>query len=176
MRQTIEPPPRAGNDATPCDAAALSAESSPAGTRETKGRRMSRFPWIAAGFLALAVGCRDTSESKPYSPAVPSSPPPPSSSMAKGRAIYADKCASCHGPSGHGDGPAADTQAMHPPDFSRGLFPSHERSGVQPTREGLIRALDASRHGKSMPAWRDLPDVDRRAVLDYLESLFPMSG
>ena len=67
-----------------------------------------------------------------------------------GRDLYEAYCASCHGVSGRGDGPAAEALVPRPTDLTR-------------TREnlaGLMRVIDGRRtvraHGTSeMPVWGD---------------------
>jgi mono/diheme cytochrome c family protein len=72
----------------------------------------------------------------------------------EGRDLYARYCASCHGVSGRGDGPAA--AALQPPPAD--LTQLRERYGEpQPLRQ-VIAAIDGRRpvraHGESaMPVW-----------------------
>jgi len=72
---------------------------------------------------------------------------------AAGRTLYLDHCASCHGASGRGDGPAAGSLRAQPTDLTRyaqangGVFPS----------EQLRRVIDGrgvGAHGSvEMPVW-----------------------
>jgi mono/diheme cytochrome c family protein len=103
-----------------------------------------------------------------------------------GPTIYQERCASCHGLSGKGDGPAAPALKAAPPDLTTitrragGTFPAARVFQVI-THGGSISA-----HGsQSMPVWGKIFSVEagrgergalhsRRAVLQlkrYLESL-----
>jgi mono/diheme cytochrome c family protein len=98
-----------------------------------EGDRMSRVSWVLVVSMVLfAAGCGGGDEgSKPASApaaaapapapaAAPAPPPPPAAALdcanptgemrgdaARGKVLYAQTCASCHGPNGKGDGPAA---------------------------------------------------------------------
>lgn len=64
-----------------------------------------------------------------------------------GRTAYLENCASCHGTSGMGDGPAARGLAVAPPDLTQiaarndGVFP---RNQVMSTIDGLDRGTHFS--------------------------------
>jgi len=64
-----------------------------------------------------------------------------------GRTAYMENCASCHGPSGMGDGPAARGLAVAPPDLTMiasrngGVFPTNQ---VMSTIDGLDRGTHFS--------------------------------
>ena len=64
-----------------------------------------------------------------------------------GRTAYLENCASCHGPSGMGDGPAARDLAVAPPDLTTitarngGVFPTNQ---VMSTIDGLDRGAHFS--------------------------------
>ena len=64
-----------------------------------------------------------------------------------GRTAYLENCASCHGPSGKGDGPAARGLAVAPPDLTMitsrnaGVFPTNQ---VMSTIDGLDRGAHFS--------------------------------
>ncbi|PYM81561.1 MAG: cytochrome C, partial [Candidatus Rokuibacteriota bacterium] len=56
---------------------------------------------------------------------VPASAPP-------GRRLYVRWCATCHGPDGRGNGPAAPSLIPRPRDFTRGLFKYKSTPADQP--------------------------------------------
>lgn len=64
-----------------------------------------------------------------------------------GRTAYMENCASCHGPGGMGDGPAARGLAVAPPDLTMiasrngGVFPTNQ---VMSTIDGLDRGTHFS--------------------------------
>jgi cbb3-type cytochrome oxidase cytochrome c subunit len=74
--------------------------------------------------------------------------------MARGRRLYADHCASCHGAGGEGDGPGAAALRPRPANFVE-----HEYSTAR-----MADALWNGVAGSSMPAWRDHPAGDLAAV------------
>jgi mono/diheme cytochrome c family protein len=78
-------------------------------------------------------------------------------SPASGQQMYVTYCASCHGPSGTGNGPAAQALKSPPPDLSAlsknngGVFPSERVASV------LRLGVTAPAHGSAeMPIWGDL--------------------
>jgi mono/diheme cytochrome c family protein len=101
----------------------------------------------------------------------------------EGRALFGKYCASCHGASARGDGPAADALKARPGDLTQfakrngGIFP------VEKTRR-LIDGHDAVRsHGSvEMPVWGDAFQVREgltesaakgrvEAIMYYLQSI-----
>jgi len=78
-------------------------------------------------------------------PPMLSGPPPEATPerLAAGRELYATRgCASCHGESGHGDGPAAASLAIKPRDFTGGRF--HRGSSAVDIHETLLTGLDGT--------------------------------
>src|SRR5262245_35054347 len=70
---------------------------------------------VFLGMLALVAGA-----GLAYAVLRPAAPPPPPDVardplLAKGREVYLDRCASCHGPSGKGDGPTGKILTGPPP-------------------------------------------------------------
>ena len=80
--------------------------------------------------------------------------PGTSTSLARGRQLYADHCASCHGEDGDGDGPGAAMLRPRPASFVE-----HEYSDAR-----LAEALWNGVAGSSMPAWRDHAPGDLAAM------------
>jgi mono/diheme cytochrome c family protein len=85
-------------------------------------------------------------------------------SLEHGLAVYAANCASCHGPRGLGDGPAAEPLIPKPRNFSGGNFKiGTTRSGL-PTDDDLVASI---RHGMlpaMMPPWPQLSDGEVRSL------------
>src|SRR5262249_58434235 len=83
--------------------------------------RAARLPWLAGGGVLLRAGlamagpplATDAYPTTYERPAVPYQ----ATSIAAGAALYAQDCATCHGPSGAGDGPAARAMSPPPPDL-----------------------------------------------------------
>lgn len=85
--------------------------------------------------------------------------------FARGKALYAQQCASCHGVSGDGDGPQAiglDPPAIAFTDESR----ARERSIF-----ALYQVIEQGLEGTSMMSFADLPPQDRWALAFYAGSL-----
>src|SRR5579864_5657420 len=86
-------------------------------------------------FPALALG----------QTAQPQSTPDKQASAERGKELFTKHCASCHGVSGKGDGPAAPALKIHPADLTtletrnKGQFPS-------------LRVMQAIKAGPSVPA------------------------
>lgn len=74
-----------------------------------------------------------------------------------GAYVYRTFCASCHGQTGKGDGPAASTLLREPPDLT---MLSQRNGGVFP-RADVIAVLEGSRRvpgheAGGMPDWQDI--------------------
>lgn len=86
--------------------------------------------------------------------------------LADGRAVYAARCASCHGDRGLGDGPAAAGIRPPPP----AIGDSSVMRGVSPAL--LYRVVSAGVSGTAMPAWAEtLTSEQRWNVVGYVLSL-----
>ena len=89
--------------------------------------------------------------------------------LAKGQAVYQERCVQCHGISGDGDGPAAKFLYPRPRDYRKGLFKfTSTPYGLRPLRSDLERTIQAGVRGTSMPAFNLLPKDELQAVLDYV--------
>lgn len=82
--------------------------------------------------------------------------------LGRGRVVYADRCASCHGSAGDGDGPAAAALRPRPSNLTE-----HQYTDVR-----LAQALWNGVSGTSMPAWRDLPPADLTALVAVVKSFY----
>jgi mono/diheme cytochrome c family protein len=104
-------------------------------------------------------------------PAPGGGPPPPEIAddplLVRGRQIYHERCISCHGPKGKGDGPIA---AMAGPTKVGDLSDDRWAHGDAP--EQVLRVVSKGVPGTSMAAWAgtfDEPDL--RAVAAYVYHL-----
>ena len=80
---------------------------------------------------------------------------------AKGKVIFDAKCSTCHGPQGHGDGPAGAALNPKPRDFHDAAYMSSKSDD---------EFFHSIKYGKSgMPAWGQagLSDDDIRNALAY---------
>ncbi len=99
--------------------------------------------------------------------------------LAQGATLYAAQCASCHGANGEGQ----PNWRERKPD-GRLPAPPHDASGhtwhhpmemlFQMTRDGMVPPLAPEGYQSDMPAFgKTLSDDEIRAVLAYIESLWP---
>jgi len=88
----------------------------------------------------------------------PSTPP----DLARGQALYAQQCASCHGDTGRGDGPAA--QALQPPPID---FTDKSRASAR-SLFGLYQVIGHGIPGTSMVGFDTLSPRDRWALAFYV--------
>ncbi len=80
-----------------------------------------------------------------------------------GKALFAATCASCHGVTGEGNGPAAGALAPAPTNF-------HLK---RPTEERGWDVLENGVPGTAMPPWRDQLSADERhALVEFVRSLY----
>lgn len=88
--------------------------------------------------------------------------------VAVGKGLYAANCATCHGASGEGDGPAA-AGLSPPPANLRAL--AHSPMGRDDYLMWAIGAGGAA-YGTGMPAFKDsLPEDARWQIVRYLRTL-----
>lgn len=95
--------------------------------------------------------------------------------LEKGKNVYQQNCAACHGESGAGDGFCAAFLNPRPRNFTRGIFRfKTTRSGDLPTDNDLYRTVSLGLHGTPMPPWRYLlSEEERRAVVAYIKTFSP---
>lgn len=109
---------------------------------------------------------------KPAEPiAIPEPPPSTPAMMEAGQTLYKIQCVACHGPAGHGDGPAAkamrdDRGPLPPFDFTRG----RPKSGS--ALKDYYRAIMTGLQGTPMPDFgRMLKPEQAWGLVYYLYSL-----
>ena len=129
---------------------------------------------IAAFSNAALVGCGSKSESTttndtqtppattPATTTPDATTPVPAGDL--GAQVYSQRCALCHGPAGHGDGPAAASLNPKPRNHTDGSYMNGR------TDDQLLLVI---RNGKgAMPAWGSvLSDDEIRAVLKHVRTL-----
>ena len=94
-------------------------------------------------------------------PLMPTTPP----HYERGKALYAQLCASCHGASGAGDGPARAGLDPPPIDFTDQAR-ADERSVF-----ALYQVIDQGLEGTSMVSYAGLPVEDRWALATYVGAI-----
>ncbi len=89
--------------------------------------------------------------------------------LARGQAVYQERCVQCHGVSGDGNGPSGRYMYPRPRDYRRGIFKfTSTPYGFRPLRDDLVRTVKQGVRGTSMPAFHLLPESDIQAVVDYV--------
>ena len=92
--------------------------------------------------------------------------------LARGQAVYQERCVQCHGVTGDGNGTAAKYMYPRPRDYRKGIFKfASTPYGYRPLREDLLRTVRQGVRGTSMPEFRLLPDADIESVVDYVITL-----
>ncbi len=92
----------------------------------------------------------------------------------KGKEVYEESCAHCHGIEGDGDGSAAENLLPKPRDFTRGLYKIRSTEGGQlPTDQDLFDIITIGMPGSSMPGWEtSLSANDRWEVVAYIKTFY----
>ncbi len=88
---------------------------------------------------------------------------PEATQLARGKALFAQRCAVCHGEGGKGDGVTASALKPPPADLTAARFDASYLEHVM--WQGVP--------GTSMPAQQDLTPVDRAALVKWVSSLAP---
>lgn len=81
----------------------------------------------------------------------------------QGQAIYASKCAMCHGGNGKGDGPAAASFNPRPLDLTNPSFWEHQ------PRQRITNAIE---NGYGVMPQIDLSSAQTQLVVNYIEHAF----
>lgn len=85
----------------------------------------------------------------------------------RGRALYAENCAECHGETGRGDGPRADEFA----DGGRGVGDLTDAEAMAAISDRALFVSVTEGAGDRMPAYDDWSEADRWAVSRYTRTL-----
>lgn len=108
---------------------------------------------------ALAFTVVDLHREEPVPARTPASTP---ELLARGRTLFSQSCAPCHGPEGKGDGPAAAALRPAPPDFT--VYSPNTAYAFEVMGEGIP--------GSAMAAFPSLAEGDRWALAYYVNSLY----
>lgn len=88
------------------------------------------------------------------------------------RGLYRQHCASCHGVTGNGQGPAAAVLEPYPRDFRPGVFKwKSTRLASKPLQGDLLRVLERGVPGTAMPSFELLDDEQLAALAEYVRYL-----
>ncbi len=117
---------------------------------------------------------RFTSEPASASIDIPEPPPATPETLARGQALYAEqKCGSCHGASGKGDGKLADSlmDAWKHSVFVHDITtPAYLKGGY--SAKDIFRTLSTGLDGTPMESFAHLPEADRWALTHFIRSRF----
>lgn len=108
--------------------------------------------------LAVCSACNDA-------PTVPAAPPLDAAARVRGRALYRQYCALCHGVGADGRGVRHEGLGSAPADFTRASF-----SAQTPPARAFAHIRDGV-PGTAMPAWRALSDDEMWALVAYVRSV-----
>ena len=92
--------------------------------------------------------------------------------LGRGRGVFREDCAHCHGVSGDGAGPTATFLNPYPRDYRMGVFKFKSTpKGGKPTYEDLRRVVVEGIPGTAMPSFKVLPDNEIDALINYVRYL-----
>ncbi len=92
----------------------------------------------------------------------------------KGKSLYDQWCAQCHGEKGDGKGPATDLVWPKPRDFTKGTYKfKSTASGDPPADSDIARTIRNGNPGTSMPPWKRFSDAEVKLIVDYLKKFSP---
>lgn len=173
----------------------------PPGALRLTGMKTICLQWIAASagvvFLAGCNPAENQTGSTPqpersapadirlavHTPTFSDLPVPPKPDLtaeliARGKSVYLQNCAACHGSNGDGKGDAAAFLLPKPRDFVRASYRMRSTpTGALPTDVDLFRSVSFGMPGTPMPPWKVLlSDEDRWAVVEYMKTFSPRFG
>ena len=136
-----------------------------------KGTLLAQAEELGKAVAALApaqdiqLRCRRITASMISAYAVNVAPTRPPS-LQRGKALYKEQCAGCHGVDGHGDGPLSAQLDPKPIDF--------RDRGRQAQRSvyGLFSTITLGVDGTGMAGYAQLPDADRWALAFHVSNWF----
>lgn len=161
------------------------------------GRPGVLFPVLALGAVLIVAGCgpkqapgpQTQSAAEPKVPVadtaaaaptfsdfpVPAKPAGGPDLVERGKAVYAQNCASCHNDKGDGNGVCSAFLLPHPRDFTKAHYRFRSTAlGHLPTDEDLFRIVSLGVKGTPMPPWKWLlNDTDRWAAVEYIKTFSP---
>src|SRR5436309_1383156 len=91
--------------------------------------------------------------------------------LAKGKALYDDVCATCHGINGNGDGVLAANLLTKPRSFTSGTFKFRSTlSGQLPTDEDLSITIKSGTHSTAMTTFETFSPQQIWALVQYIKT------
>ena len=141
-------------------------QKAPFATTQTGKAELAKAP-VPAGAALAAPTLSDFP--------VPPKPADPAMLLQRGKQVYSQNCASCHGDKGDGNGLCSAFLLPHPRDFTKAHFRFRSTPlGHLPTDADLFRVVSLGVKGTPMPPWKWLlNDTDRWAAVEYLKAFTP---
>lgn len=92
----------------------------------------------------------------------------------RGKELYEESCAHCHGIEGRGDGSAAENLLPKPRDFTSGVYKIRStETGQLPTDQDIFDIITHGMPGSSMPEWEtSLNTDDRWELVAYIKTFY----
>jgi copper transport protein len=119
------------------------------------------FLMVGGGYLVLRVVLVDAYPTTYLTNPIPLTP----EAVVQGQSVFQQHCTGCHGPEGHGDGPAAAGLNPRPADLTAAHVDDH-------TDGDLFWWLTHGIAGTAMPPWQEqLSAPERWMVVRYIRSL-----
>jgi mono/diheme cytochrome c family protein len=119
--------------------------------------------------VALGAGCRRGAEPPPRDAAQEAFRDGELTPLeSRGKRVFVQRCATCHGPTGRGDGQNAFNLQPPPPDFQESL----PQLSVDDRRAVIVGGTAALDRSALCPPWgENLPEDHVAALLVYLEAM-----
>ncbi|MDP8922099.1 MAG: CopD family protein [Chloroflexota bacterium] len=142
-------------------------------SRSRDVRQRERLALYAASFAVAMIGgvlysrAAATAAPPPEARALRNPFAPDTASLARGKALYEQHCAACHGATGRGDGPLAQSLRPRPADFRVHMAAGH-------TDGELFAWISKGVPGTAMPAFEGLlSEEDRWHLVNYVRGFAP---
>lgn len=137
-------------------------------------RPVSAVETLALAFVVVAGGCDRPEAPDPHAAEHAAHAERAAAAHAKearGAELYATHCASCHGPRGEGDGPAAAGLDPPPRNLTSGRLKfASVPAWTTPRDEDYLDVLEHGLTGTAMASFAHLPLEDRKELVRYIRS------
>jgi len=142
-------------------------------TPSTRIRPAGRRWRLALALLGLA-GCSYYEQPRFQSAQVLGGAAVPAATLNRGADAFMRACRPCHGALGDGKGPQAVGMDPPPRDLRLGVVAyASVPAGSLWRDEDVVRIVRSGLGGTGMRAWKDLPDEDLAAIVQFLKTLAP---
>jgi mono/diheme cytochrome c family protein len=136
------------------------------------GGRLLLGALVVAGLVGGALVIRQTIfPPKPAAPAPGDRPEGRAALLARGKQVFDNSCAPCHGEKGTGDGPAARFLYPRPRDFTEAKFRFITTVNRVPSDADLLHIINRGMPGSAMFPFAHLPEEDRLALVAHVREL-----